>query len=127
MKKILIILALGLFIISCNTNQQQMQTETNPFFTEYGTPFEVPPFDKITNEDFLPAFMEGMKIQSEEIEAIANNPEPPTFENTLVAMDQSGELLTKVSSVFYNLSSANTNESIQAISKEVAPIVICPP
>lgn len=123
MKKSLIILALALFIISCNTNQQQMQTDTNPFFTEYGTPFDVPPFDKITNEDFLPAFMEGMKVQSEEIEAIAGNPEPPTFENTLVAMDQSGELLTKVSSVFFNLSSANTNESIQAISKEVAPLL----
>jgi peptidyl-dipeptidase Dcp len=110
MKKVLIILALGLFIISCNTNQQQMQTTTNPFFTEYGTPYDVPPFDKIKNEHFLSAFKEGMKQQSEEIDAIANNTEPPAFENTLVAMDRSSELLTNVSSVFYNLSSANTNE-----------------
>jgi peptidyl-dipeptidase Dcp len=123
MKKVLIILALGLFIISCNTNQQQMQTTTNPFFTEYGTPYDVPPFDKIKNEHFLSAFKEGMKQQSEEIDAIANNTEPPAFENTLVAMDRSSELLTNVSSVFYNLSSANTNESIQAISKEVAPLL----
>ena len=95
MKKLFIILALGLFIISCNTNQKQMQTDTNPFFAEYGTPYEVPPFDKIENEHFLPAFKEGMKIQSEEIDAIANNTEPPTFENTIVAMDQSGELLNQ--------------------------------
>lgn len=123
MKKVLIILALGLFIISCNSNQQQMQTTTNPFFTEYGTPFDVPPFDKIKNEHFLSAFKEGMKQQSEEIAVIASNTEPPAFENTLVAMDRSSELLTNVSSVFYNLSSANTNESIQAISKEVAPLL----
>lgn len=123
MKKLLIIIALGLFIISCNTNQKQMQTETNPFFTEYGTPFEVPAFDKIKNKDFLPAFKEGMKQQSEKIDEIANNTESPTFENTLVAMDQSGELLTRVSNVFYNLSSANTNDSIQAISKEIAPLL----
>lgn len=123
MKKIFIILALGLLIISCNTNQKEMQTETNPFYTEYGTPFEVPPFDIIKNEHFLPAFKEGMKQQSEVVETIADNPEPPTFENTLVALDQSGRLLTNVSSVFFNLSSANTNDSIQAISKEVAPLL----
>ena len=123
MKNILIILALGLFIISCNTNQRQMKTETNPFFAGYDTPFEVPPFDKIENEDFMPAFKEGMKQQSEEIEAIANNTDSPTFENTIVAMDRSGELLTRVKSVFYNLTSANTNDYIQTISKEVAPLL----
>ncbi|MCD4682390.1 MAG: peptidase M3, partial [Bacteroidales bacterium] len=123
MKKLLIILALGLFIISCNTNQQQMQTTTNPFFTGYGTPYDVPPFDNIENEHFLPAFEEGMKQQTEEINAIVNNTEPPNFENTVVAMDRSGELLTNVRSVFYNLTSANTNEKIQAISKEVAPLL----
>ncbi|MEZ5083241.1 MAG: hypothetical protein R2750_07305 [Bacteroidales bacterium] len=100
MKKLLIILVLGLFTMSCNTNQKEMQTKTNPFYTGYGTPFEVPPFDIIKNEHFLPAFKEGMKQQSEVVEAIANNPEPPTFENTLIVLDQSGRLLTNVSSVF---------------------------
>jgi peptidyl-dipeptidase Dcp len=123
MKNILIILFAGLFIMSCNTNQKEMQTNSNPFYTAYGTPFEVPPFDKIENEHFLPAFKEGIKQQADEIDAITNNSGAPTFENTIVAMDRSGELLSRVSSVFYNLSSANTNPEIQAISKEVAPML----
>jgi len=123
MKKLLIVLALGLFIISCNTNQQQMQTDTNPFFAEYGTPFEVPVFDQINPEHYMPAFKEGMKQQLVEIDAIVNNTDAPTFENTIVARDLSGELLTNVSSVFFNTSSAVTNEDIQKISKEVAPLL----
>ena len=123
MKNLFIILALGLFIISCNTNQKEMQTDTNPFYSEFGTPFEVPAFDKIQNEHIIPAFKEGMAKQNGEIEAIVKNTEPPTFENTVVAMDRSGELLTNVRSVFYNLTSANTNKEIQAISKEVAPLL----
>jgi len=123
MKHLLIILGLGLFIISCNTNQKEMQTVINPFFAEYGIPFEVPAFDKIENEHFLPAFKEGMEKQNKEIETIVSNSEPPTFENTVVAMDNSGELLTNVRNVFYNLTSANTNKEIQAISKEVAPLL----
>ncbi|MCD4729756.1 MAG: peptidase M3, partial [Bacteroidales bacterium] len=123
MKKLLIVLVLGLFIISCNTNQQQMQTDTNPFFAEYGTPFEVPVFDQINPEHYMPAFKEGMKQQLAEIDAIVNITDAPTFENTIVARDLSGELLTNVSSVFFNTSSAVTNEDIQKISKEVAPLL----
>ena len=100
-----------------------MQTNTNPFFAEYGTPFEVPAFDKIENEHFIPAFTEGMEKQNEEIDAIVNNTKPPTFENTVVTMDRSGELLANVRMVFYNLTSANTNKEIQDISKEVAPLL----
>ena len=65
--------------MSCNTNQQQMQTDSNPFFAEYGTPFHVPPFDVISNEHFMPAFKAGMKQQSEAVEAIADNPEAAYF------------------------------------------------
>jgi len=124
MKNTLIILVVGVFIISsCTSNQKKMTTETNPFYAEYGTPFEVPAFDKIKTDHFVPAFKEGIKQQSEVIETIANNTELPAFENTIVAKDRSGDLLIRVSNVFYNLSSANTNDEIQAIAKEVAPIL----
>ena len=123
MRKIIIILASGLFILSCTTNQPKEMTNNNPFFSEFGTPFEVPDFDKIKTEHFMPAFTEGMKLRMEEIDVIVNNEEAPTFENTIVSRDQSGELLTGVSSVFYNLSSAVTNDEIQAIAKEVAPLL----
>lgn len=97
------------------------EREDNPFFTDFETPFGAPPFHLINDEHFLPAIEEGMKIQTEEIEAIASNPDDPTFENTMLAMEFSGELLSRVTSVFYNLSSSHTNDEIQAISKEIAP------
>ncbi len=93
----------------------------NPFYTEYGTPFEVPDFSKIKTSDYIPAFEEGIKQHAAEIDAIANNEEAPTFENTLEAMDKSGALLDRVSSVFYNQFSANTNDELKAINKEIAP------
>jgi len=95
----------------------------NPFISEWNTPFQVPPFDKIRNEHFLPAFQEGIRQQRSEIEAIVKNPKPPTFQNTCQALDQSGKLLEKVSSVFYGLNSANTNAELQEIAKQVSPLV----
>jgi peptidyl-dipeptidase Dcp len=94
----------------------------NPFLTEWTTPFGVAPFDEIQEEHFLPAFERAIAEQREEVEAIAQNPNPPTFENTLVAPDATGTLMTKVSGVFYTLTGAETNEQIQAIAKEVAPL-----
>jgi peptidyl-dipeptidase Dcp len=94
----------------------------NPFLTEWTTPFGVAPFDEIQEEHFLPAFERAIAEQREEVEAIAQNPNPPTFENTLVALDATGTLMTKVSGVFYTLTGAETNEQIQAIAKEVAPL-----
>src|SRR5258707_15084681 len=76
----------------------------NPFFTESTLPFHAPPFDKIKDSDYTPAIEEGMKGQLSEIEAIANNSAPPTFANTLGAMERSGQLLTRVTKVFFNLS-----------------------
>lgn len=72
----------------------------NPFFTEYNTPFEVPPFDKIDTTHYMPAFLEGMEREMKDIDAIVNNSETPTFENTILAFDRSGLLLTNVSKVF---------------------------
>ncbi len=94
----------------------------NPFFTEWTTPFGVPPFDQIHEEHFLPAFERAIAEQRAEVEAIAQNPEPPTFENTLVALDATGMLMSKVSGVFYTLAGAETNDQIRAIAKEVAPM-----
>lgn len=93
----------------------------NPFFAAYETPYEVPPFDKIKNKHFQPAFEEGMKVHSEEIEKIANDTSEPTFENTILAMENAGELLSKVSTVFFNLSSAHTNDSIKELAQTIAP------
>ncbi len=95
----------------------------NPFYGEFDTPFGVPPFDEIRIEHYLPAFEEGMKQHRQEIEAIVNNPEPPTFENTIEALEASAEMLTRVSNVFFNMNSANTNDEMQAIAKEVAPML----
>lgn len=100
-----------------------METEQNPFLTEWNTPFGTPPFNEIKNNHYMPAFIEGMKQHKAEIDAIINNTEAPTFENTLVALDKSGSLLTKVSEVFNNLTSAHTNDSLQAIAKEVSPLI----
>jgi len=93
----------------------------NPFLHESKLPLQAPPFDKIEDSDFKPAIEEGMKQQAAEVEKIANNPEPPTFENTLVALEKSGRMLERVSLVFGALTSANTNDTLQKIQQEVAP------
>lgn len=123
MKKLLLfITVLGFGLMSCQTQKKETTTNMeNPFFKEWNTPFGVPPFDEIENEHFRPAFAEGMRLHKVEIEAIVNNAEEPTFENTLVALDKSGSFLNKVSNVFSNLSSADTNDSIQAIEKDIEP------
>jgi len=100
--------------------QENKQT-MNPFFQNYNTPFEVPPFDKINNEHFKPAILEGIKKKEAEVDAIANNQEAPTFENTILAMENAGKLLSNVNTVFSNLNSANTNDELQKIAKEVSP------
>lgn len=104
---------------SC-TDSDSMK-DNNPFAGASTLPFEAPDFDAIENEHYMPAFKEGMKIELEEISAIASNSEEPTFENTIVAMEESGELLTRVQSVFFNMTSAHTNDKIQEIQSELAP------
>lgn len=93
----------------------------NPLLTRSTRPFQAPPFDRIRDTDYAPAIEEGMKRQLAEIATIARNPEPPTFANTLEAMERSGELLTRASKVFANVDQSNTNATIQKIKAEMAP------
>ncbi len=95
----------------------------NPFFEKYTTPFGVPPFNKISESDYEPAFEAGIKQQDQEIEAIANNPEAPTFSNTIAALDYSGKLLSKVNMVFFNLLESMSNDRMQAIAEKVTPML----
>jgi len=99
------------------------EKNVNPFFSEYDTPFGVPPFDKIKVEHYKPAIEAGIKEQQKEINAIVNKRSAPTFESIIEAMERSGGLLDKVSIVFGNMTSCNTNKELQQIAKEVSPIL----
>ncbi len=112
-----ILLLSGLLMVSCSTQSN------NPLLHTWDTPFAVPPFEKIEEEHFLPAFKEAMKQHNTEIEAIFQNAEEPNFENTIAALDYSGALLTRVSNVFAPLRSADTNDEMQAIAKELSPLM----
>ncbi|MGA1464800.1 MAG: M3 family metallopeptidase, partial [Balneolaceae bacterium] len=109
---------------SDNVSHQKPETslnEENPFFAPSELPFQAPDFDAIRIEHYMPAFEAGMKVHLEEIEAIATQEEVPTFENTIVAMELSGSLLTRVQRVFFNLTSSHTNAEIQEIQSEISP------
>lgn len=109
--------------VTTDLEQTEMnnQTSDNPFYKASDLPFEFPPFDKINNEHFAPAFAKGMADHLAEIDEIANNSQAPTLQNTLEAMEASGRILNRVASVFYALTSANTNEGIEAIRTDIAP------
>jgi peptidyl-dipeptidase Dcp len=115
-KMILLILA-TMTLGACKHNESNTG---NPFFADYGTPYNIPPFDKIMNKHYIPAFEEGMKQQAEAVKAIVENTETPTFANTIEALENSGDLLGKVSSVFFNLTEAHTNDSLQDIAEIVS-------
>ncbi|WP_102408623.1 M3 family metallopeptidase [Parabacteroides bouchesdurhonensis] len=125
MNKMLMAAGLAVMLGACSSSKKGdvADTTSNPFFTEYTTPFGVPPFDKIEVAHYKPAFLKGIEEQSKEIDAIVNNSEAPTFENTIVAFDQSGELLKKVSYAFNGQSSVNTTEEIQALEQELSPLL----
>jgi peptidyl-dipeptidase Dcp len=106
---------------SQTANASKTGAETNPFFAESTLPFQAPPFDKIKDGDYQPALEEGMKRQLVEIDTIANSAEPPTFANTIEAMERSGALLTRVSHVFFGLTQADTNPTIQKVESEETP------
>lgn len=116
MKKAMYLFTLAVLTIGCSVRQDNIMLQ------EWNTPFQTPPFDEIKDEHFMPAFLEAMEAEKAEVEAIANNEEEPTFENTIEALEKSGELLDRVSRVFSCLNSANTNDELQNISKEVAPL-----
>lgn len=96
-------------------------SKDNPFAQPSTLPYQLPPFDRIQDSDFLPAFAAGMAEQLREVQAIADNGEAPSFDNTIVALERSGRLLTRVSTVFFNLSSSDTNDTRQKIEEEIAP------
>ena len=114
-------------ILGCtmSTNNLIVETNkknsTNPFFEKSKLYMGFPPFDLIKNEHYLPAFLKGMANQLDDSDLIANNKEGPTFINTIVAMEMSGELLGRVASVFFALTSANTNDEMEKIRAEIAP------
>ncbi|MDX9811924.1 MAG: M3 family metallopeptidase [Bacteroidales bacterium] len=109
----------GILLSSCKN--QEVIDKSNPFFSEYNTPFDVPPFEKIQAKHYMPAFEIGMDEGRKDIEAIVENKETPNFENTITALDKSGKLLTRVTSVFFAQTSANTNDSLQNIEVEISP------
>ncbi len=113
---------LGLFVLAACTQQKEVKNE-NPFFAEYQTPYGVPPFDLVKMEHYMPAIEEGLNQEKAEVEAILTNPEAPTFENTVVAYTRTGEFLGKPLAVLFGLSSANTTPEIQALVKEVSPML----
>jgi peptidyl-dipeptidase Dcp len=114
-----VLLAVMVMASACQTKTKTTEG-MNPFFTEYETPFQTPPFDIIKVEHYMPAFEKGMQEQVEEIDAIVNNTEKPSFENTILAYDRSGELLDKVSSVFYNVYGTDKTDEMQEIAKVLA-------
>jgi len=116
MKEAMYLFTLAILIIGCSAQPENMLLQ------KWETPFRTPPFDEIKSEHFMPAFLEAMEVEKAEVEAIANNEERPTFKNTIEALEGSGELLNRVSRVFSCLNGANTNDELQNISKEVAPL-----
>ncbi|MGC9352761.1 MAG: peptidase M3, partial [Mariniphaga sp.] len=122
MKKFFILIfALGMLLFSCQSQKKEADTNMeNPFFKEWTTPYGVPPFEEIKIEHFLPALKEGIAQREAEVDDIVANTAEPTFENTILPLDKSGELLSKVSGTFYPLNSANTNEEMQALAREIS-------
>ena len=116
MKKIIITMAMAVALCAC-ANQQ------NPFLTEWDTPYGIPPFDKITNADYMPAIKAGIEQQNAEIQAIINNTEAPDFENTIAAFDRSGSILDKVSCVLFNVSESDASDELNAIVEEAMPLI----
>ncbi len=112
-----------ILLLICSFMNAQQMNNNNPFFTEWKTPFQTPPFNEIKPEHFIPAYEEGMKQEKAEVDAIINNSERPTFDNTLKVIEKSGEFLSRVSRVFGGLNGANTNEEIQKIARITTPML----
>ena len=119
--KLLLVMAVCL-LFSCHHQKKENRLDMdNPFFAKPETPFGVPAFDRLKTEHFVPAFEEGMRQQKEEVNAIVSNPQDPTFENTIEALEYSGELLNEVSAVFFNMCETNNSEEMNRIAEEISP------
>ena len=97
--------------------------QQNPLLEKWDTPFGVPPFDRVQVEHFMPAYEAAMEKHVAEVEAVVSNPDDPTFENTIVALERTGALLTRVSAVFRGLNSANTSDELQGVARDVSPLI----
>ena len=120
MKNLIFAAAMSCMVCACG---QQAADTSNPFLSEFETPYGTPDFDRIKVEHYEPAFLKGIKQQNEEIKAIVENPDEPTFENTIVALDNSGEILARVSGVFFALTEADTNDDMMALEAKIAPML----
>lgn len=120
MKNLIFAAAMSCMVCACG---QQAADMDNPFLSEFETPYGTPDFNRIKVEHYEPAFLKGIKQQNEEIKAIVENPDEPTFENTIVALDNSGEILARVSGVFFALTEADTNDEMMALEAKIAPML----
>lgn len=120
MKNLIFAAAMSCMVCACG---QQAADTDNPFLTEFQTPYGTPDFDRIKVEHYKPAFLKGIEQQNQEIKAIVENAEAPTFENTIVALDNSGEILARVSGVFFALTEADTNDELMALEAKIAPML----
>ena len=120
MKNLIFAAAMSCMVCACG---QQAAGTDNPFLSEFETPYGTPDFDRIKVEHYEPAFLKGIEQQNGEIKAIVENPEEPSFENTIVALDNSGEILARVSGVFFALTEADTNDEMMALEAKIAPML----
>ena len=120
MKNLIFAAAMSCMVCACG---QQAADTDNPFLTEFQTPYGTPDFNRIKVEHYEPAFLKGIEQQNQEIKAIVENAEAPTFENTIVALDNSGEILARVSGVFFALTEADTNDELMALEAKIAPML----
>ncbi|WP_305302473.1 M3 family metallopeptidase [Parabacteroides goldsteinii] len=125
MKKMIMTAGIAVALSACSSSEKKSEilAPGDILLTEFTTPFGVPPFDKIELEDYMPAFKEAIAQQQKEVDDIVGQTAAPDFENTIVALDQSGSLLRKVNAVFSGLNSANTNDEMQALSRELSPLL----
>lgn len=122
LKKIFIVVVITSIFGAC-TVSEKAEHQDNPFFVEYNTPYGIPPFELIEPGHFMPAFEAALKENKDEIDAIVNQKAEADFANTIEAFERSGEMLDKVSSVFYNLNSSLTSDTMQAIARELSPMM----
>lgn len=120
MKNLIFAAAMSCMVCACG---QQAADTSNPFLSEFETPYGTPDFDRIKVEHYEPAFLKGIEQQNGEIKAIVENPDEPSFENTIVALDNSGEILARVSGVFFALTEADTNDEMMALEAKIAPML----
>lgn len=116
MKKVFITILAAMSLMACTTRE-------NPFLTEWDTPYGIPAFDQIENEDYIPAIKAGIEEQQKEIDAIVNNAEEPTFENTIVPLELSGQILKRVGGVMYNISETDRTDELDSIMEEAIPMM----